>query len=30
MPTHKQSDTGIFLCQLSFNLYQSMQVFRYD
>lgn len=26
---HKQSDTAIFLWQLLFNLYQSIQVFRY-
>ncbi|WP_442939786.1 DUF6888 family protein [Nostoc sp.] len=30
MPTQKQSDTAIFLCQLLSNLYQSIQVFRYD
>ncbi|MFE1746193.1 DUF6888 family protein [Coleofasciculus sp. H7-2] len=30
MPTQKQSDTTIFLCQLLSNLYQPIQVFRYD
>ncbi|OCQ94444.1 hypothetical protein BCD64_07110 [Nostoc sp. MBR 210] len=30
MPTRKQSDTAIFLCQLLSNLYQPIQVFRYD
>ncbi|WP_442939994.1 DUF6888 family protein [Nostoc sp.] len=30
MPTQKQSDTAIFLCQLLSNLYQPIQVFRYD
>ncbi|MFN6538086.1 MAG: DUF6888 family protein [Nostoc sp. EkiNYC01] len=30
MPTQKQSNTAIFLCQLLSNLYQPIQVFRYD
>ncbi len=30
MPTQKQADTAIFLCQLFSNLYQPIQVFRYD
>ncbi|WP_425525996.1 DUF6888 family protein [Halotia branconii] len=30
MPTQKQADTAIFLCQLLSNLYQSIQIFRYD
>ncbi|NJN90043.1 MAG: hypothetical protein HC878_06465 [Leptolyngbyaceae cyanobacterium SL_5_14] len=30
MPTKKQSDTAMFLCQLLSNLYQPIQVFRYD
>lgn len=30
MPTQKQSNTAIFLCQLLSTLYQPMQVFRYD
>ncbi|AFZ32973.1 hypothetical protein Glo7428_4534 [Gloeocapsa sp. PCC 7428] len=30
MPTRKQSDTAIFLCQLLSNLYQPIQIFRYD
>jgi hypothetical protein len=30
LPTQKQSDTAIFLCQLLSNLYQPIQVFRYD
>ncbi|MEH2236508.1 DUF6888 family protein [Nostoc sp.] len=30
MPTQKQSDTAIFLCQLFSNLYQPIEVFRYD
>lgn len=30
LPTRKQSDTAIFLCQLLSNLFQPMQVFRYD
>ncbi|MEW5856403.1 MAG: hypothetical protein AB1861_03355 [Cyanobacteriota bacterium] len=30
MPTQKQSDATIFLCQLLSNLYQPIQVFRYD
>lgn len=30
MPTRDQSDTAIFLCQLLSNLFQPMQVFRYD
>lgn len=30
LPTQKQSNTAIFLCQLLSNLYQPIQVFRYD
>ncbi|WP_347277263.1 hypothetical protein [Leptolyngbya sp. FACHB-671] len=30
MPTQQQSNTAIFLCQLLSNLYQPIQVFRYD
>ncbi|QLE59275.1 hypothetical protein FD725_05085 [Nostoc sp. TCL26-01] len=30
MQTKKQSDTAIFLCQLLSNLYQPIQIFRYD
>ncbi|MFB2969674.1 hypothetical protein ACE1CD_11925 [Aerosakkonema sp. BLCC-F183] len=30
MPTRRQSDTAIFLCQLLSNLYQQIQIFRYD
>jgi hypothetical protein len=30
LPTKKQSDTTIFLCQLLSNLYQPIQLFRYD
>ncbi|WP_028954351.1 DUF6888 family protein [Synechocystis sp. PCC 7509] len=30
MPTQKQADTAIFLCQLLSNLYQPIQIFRYD
>ncbi|NJK75374.1 MAG: hypothetical protein HC849_21035 [Oscillatoriales cyanobacterium RU_3_3] len=30
MPTQKQSNTAIFLCQLLSNLYQPINVFRYD
>ncbi|WP_088243655.1 DUF6888 family protein [Calothrix rhizosoleniae] len=30
MPTQKQLETAIFLCQLLSNLYQPIQVFRYD
>ncbi|MGI8499731.1 MAG: DUF6888 family protein [Hassallia sp.] len=30
MPTQKQSNTAIFLCQLLSNLYQPIQIFRYD
>ncbi|TBR61437.1 hypothetical protein B4U84_11735 [Westiellopsis prolifica IICB1] len=30
MPTQKQSNTAIFVCQLLSNLYQPIQVFRYD
>ncbi|MBW4569894.1 MAG: hypothetical protein KME31_18275 [Tolypothrix carrinoi HA7290-LM1] len=30
MPTQKQSDTAIYLCQLLSNFYQPIQVFRYD
>lgn len=28
--TQKQADTAIFLCQLLSNLYQPIQIFRYD
>ncbi|WP_256871854.1 hypothetical protein [Nostoc sp. TCL26-01] len=30
LQTKKQSDTAIFLCQLLSNLYQPIQIFRYD
>ncbi|UBF23775.1 hypothetical protein K9N68_18615 [Kovacikia minuta CCNUW1] len=30
MPTHKQLETSVFLCQLLSNLYQPIQVFRFD
>jgi len=30
LPPQKQADTAIFLCQLLSNLYQPIQVFRYD
>jgi hypothetical protein len=30
LPTQQQSNTAIFLCQLLSNLYQPIQVFRYD
>jgi len=30
LPTREQSDTAIFVCQLLSNLYQPIQVFRYD
>jgi hypothetical protein len=30
LPTQEQSNTAIFLCQLLSNLYQPIQVFRYD
>ncbi|KJH71282.1 DUF6888 family protein [Aliterella atlantica] len=30
MPKQKQADTAIFLCQLLPNLYQPIQIFRYD
>ncbi len=30
LPTKKQSDAAIFLCQLLSNLYQPIQIFRYD
>ncbi|NJM89848.1 MAG: hypothetical protein HC847_24575 [Hydrococcus sp. RU_2_2] len=30
MPTEKQKDTAIFVCQLLSNLYQPINVFRYD
>lgn len=30
MPTEKQKDTAIFLCQLLSNLYQPIHLFRYD
>ena len=30
MPTSKQKDTGIFICQLLSNLYQPINLFRYD
>jgi len=30
LPTQKQSNTAIFLCQLLSNLYQPIQIFRYD
>jgi hypothetical protein len=30
LPNQEQSDTAIFLCQLLSNLYQTINVFRYD
>ncbi|WP_317108857.1 DUF6888 family protein [Chroococcidiopsis sp. SAG 2025] len=30
MPTQKQLETTVFLCQLLSNFYQPIQVFRYD
>ncbi|MBO1352342.1 MAG: hypothetical protein EBE86_035535 [Hormoscilla sp. GUM202] len=30
MPTQQQLVTAVFLCQLLSNLYQPIQVFRYD
>jgi hypothetical protein len=30
LPTQKQSNTAVFLCQLLSNLYQPIQIFRYD
>ena len=30
MPTEKQKDTAIFVCQLLSNLYQPISLFRYD
>ncbi|MDJ0582560.1 hypothetical protein [Crocosphaera sp.] len=30
MPTEKQKDAAIFVCQLLSNLYQSIHLFRYD
>jgi hypothetical protein len=30
LPTQKQSNTAIFVCQLLSNLYQPIQIFRYD
>jgi hypothetical protein len=30
LPKQEQSDTAIFLCQLLSNLYQTINVFRYD
>lgn len=30
MPTPKQKDTAIFICQLLSNLYQPINLFRYD
>ncbi|MBW4665141.1 MAG: hypothetical protein KME01_13225 [Chroococcus sp. CMT-3BRIN-NPC107] len=30
MPTQKQSNTAIFICELLSNLYQPIQIFRYD
>ncbi|GFE71714.1 hypothetical protein [Chroococcus sp. FPU101] len=30
MPTEKQKDTAIFICQLLSNLYQPIHLFRYD
>jgi hypothetical protein len=30
LPTEKQTDTAIFLCQLLSNLYQPIHLFRYD
>jgi hypothetical protein len=30
LPTEKQKDTAIFVCQLLSNLYQPINLFRYD
>jgi hypothetical protein len=30
LPTQEQSNTAIFVCQMLSNLYQPIQVFRYD
>ncbi len=30
MPTPQQANQAIFLCQLLSNLYQPIQIFRYD
>jgi hypothetical protein len=30
LPTEKQKDTAMFVCQLLSNLYQPMNLFRYD
>ena len=30
MPTNQQKNTAIFLCQLLSNLYQPINLFRYD
>lgn len=30
MPTDKQKETAIFICQLLSNLYQPINLFRYD
>ena len=30
MPTDKQKNTAIFICQLLSNLYQPINLFRYD
>ena len=30
MPTEKQKDAAIFVCQLLSNLYQPIHLFRYD
>ncbi len=30
MPTEPQKDTAIFICQLLSNLYQPINLFRYD
>jgi len=30
LPTQKQKDTSIFICQLLSNLYQPIYLFRYD
>jgi len=30
LPTQQQLETAVFLCQLLSNLYQPIQVFRYD
>ncbi|MCA2683746.1 MAG: hypothetical protein IM504_14845 [Microcystis sp. M038S2] len=30
MPTQKQKDTSIFICQLLSNLYQPIYLFHYD